>query len=356
MGTRDPFDAARRLVRDGTASAYPAAVVEVGRHDGVLWEESFGTTSRDRHAQPTTLDAVFDLASLTKVLSTTTLMMVATDESRLAEDIVAEARLPAWRGADREHVTLDDFLTHASGLAAHLPFYRDHHGRRDFEWAISRLALEYEPRTMSIYSDLGFILLGFVLEDAFGESLDRRFLRLANDRGWRDIAYRPDAEMRRRAIPTEVDRWRGRRLVGEVHDENAWALGGVAGHAGLFGTAAAVGRLARDVLAGLLGTDTFVTARTIGEYARRSHVSRSTRARGWDTMVTTSSCGTKMSHRAIGHTGFTGTSLWIDPVADMYAVLLTNRVCPTRNNNELVRLRPAFHDAVVGAVGVVSGA
>jgi CubicO group peptidase (beta-lactamase class C family) len=133
-----------------------------------------------------------------------------------------------------------------------------------------------------------------------------------------------------------------------VHDENAWALGGVAGHAGMFGTAHAVGAFAREVLNGLGGQTTFAKPETFARFARKSTVPGSSRALGWDTMLPTSSCGTRMSPRAIGHTGFTGTSLWIDPDLDLYVVFLTNRVHPARDNNAIQPVRRALHDAIVG--------
>jgi CubicO group peptidase (beta-lactamase class C family) len=153
-----------------------------------------------------------------------------------------------------------------------------------------------------------------------------------------------------RTAPTEYDTWRGRLLVGEVHDENAAALGGVAGHAGLFGTAPAVGIFARRVLRGLRrlpANDPFAEPDLLARFVRRTDVPGSSRALGWDTMLPTSSCGHEMSARAIGHTGFTGTSLWIDPDWDVYVVLLTNRVHPTRENHKIQALRPALHDAIM---------
>ena len=148
--------------------------------------------------------------------------------------------------------------------------------------------------------------------------------------------------------PTENDPWRGRLLVGEVHDENAWALGGVAGHAGLFGTAAAVGSCARHMMQILGGRTGVVTRSTVDTFiARRTGIPGSSRALGWDTMLPTSSCGTRLSPRAFGHTGFTGTSLWIDPELDVYVALLTNRVHPTRANEAINLVRPALHDAVI---------
>jgi CubicO group peptidase (beta-lactamase class C family) len=168
--------------------------------------------------------------------------------------------------------------------------------------------------------------------------------------------FRIDAEDRARCAPTELDLWRGRLLQGEVHDENCWVLGGVAGHAGLFGTAAAVGAFARAVLRTIGGAtgpalppelDLQVKPETLARFVQKSMVPGSSRALAWDTMLPTSSCGTRLSPRAIGHTGFTGTSLWIDPAQDLYIVLLTNRVHPARDNNQIQPVRRALHDAIV---------
>jgi len=322
------------------AHAFPAATIEVGRRERALWRGAFGRLTYADDAPIVTEATVFDLASLTKVIATTTLAMRAIDAGRLAlDDLVAE-RLSDWRGADREAVTIADLLEHASGLTAYLPFFRDHHGRVEFQRAICTLPLEYTPRTQSIYSDLGFILLGFMLEDA-GFPLSGFRLNAG------DPVFNPPREWRERTAPTELDLWRGRLLQGEVHDENTWALGGLAGHAGLFGTAGGVGVFARMVLDGLNGGSTLARPETLGRFVRKSAVPGSSRALGWDTMLTTSSCGTRLSPRAIGHTGFTGTSLWLDPELDLYVAFLTNRVHPTRENNRIQPVRRAVHDAVV---------
>jgi CubicO group peptidase (beta-lactamase class C family) len=163
-----------------------------------------------------------------------------------------------------------------------------------------------------------------------------------------EIQFAPPSLWRARIAPTEQDPWRGRLLVGEVHDENAAALGGIAGHAGLFGTAAAVGSYARHLLQVLDGRAGVIRRATLEEFVtKRADIPGSSRALGWDTMLPTSSCGTLMSARAFGHTGFTGTSLWIDPEKDVYVALLTNRVHPTRANEAIKHVRPAVHDAVV---------
>ena len=195
------------------------------------------------------------------------------------------------------------------------------------------------------------MLLGFVVEDAGAASLHAQTDGLVETLTDAPLLFNPPARLRSGIAPTEHDPWRGRRLVGEVHDENCWALGGVAGHAGLFGTAAAVGDFARAMLTSLAGTDgRLADQRVAQEFVTRAGVPGSSRALGWDTMLPTSSCGTKMSPTAFGHTGFTGTTLWIDPERRIYVVLLTNRVNPTRHNTAIQQVRPAFHDAVLTAL------
>lgn len=346
------FDAAAQVLDDAVAAGVcPAAAGEVGSRTGRLWSHAAGRLTFEDGSPPATDDTAFDLASLTKVIATTTLAMRHVDTGLTPLDLPLATALRTWSGTDRETATVRDLLAHASGLTAHLPFYRDHVGRAEFEPAICRLPLEYEPRTRSIYSDLGFILLGFILADRHPAraSLAAQFDEAAARSGWGEIRFHPPAAWRARTAPTELDPWRGRTLIGEVHDENAWALGGAAGHAGLFGTAAAVGRFARDVLAAFDGGGPLASRPTFEAFRTRTAVPGSSRALGWDTMLPTSSCGTRLSPESIGHTGFTGTSLWIDPAADRYLVLLTNRVHPTRSNEAILAVRPAFHDAVAAA-------
>ena len=358
--------AARLIERAIGDRAFPAAVLETGTSEGVVWRHAFGTLTYEEGAPATREDTIFDLASLTKVIATTTIAMRAVEDGRLALDDLVAARLPHWRGTDREDVTIADLLEHTSGLTAYLPFFHDHRGRAEFERAICTLPLEYAPRAQSIYSDLGFILLAFILEDTFARPFAEVFgavmAELTPSPG--PLLFNPPRELRARCAPTELDLWRGRLLQGEVHDENCWALSGAAGHSGLFGTAEAVGDFARQILQVLAGSDRLrqgygqsagasapaerhgLQRKTVERFVRKSTVPGSSRALGWDTMLPTSSCGTRMSPRAIGHTGFTGTSLWIDPERDLYAVLLTNRVHPSRENNQIQPVRRAVHDAL----------
>jgi CubicO group peptidase (beta-lactamase class C family) len=343
------FGRAAAIIQQGHLDrAYPAAVIEVGAQQGVLWRQAFGHLTYDPDSSTATPATMFDLASLTKVLATTTLAMRLVGSGRLALNDSIARWIPEWRGVDRAEVTVRALLSHSSGLTAWLPFYRDCTGRRDFQHAICALPLEYPPDSQSIYSDLGFMLLAFILEDAGRAPFDDQSLEVLGRPA--DLLFRPPAELRTRCAPTEIDPWRGRLLVGEVHDENCWALGASAGHAGLFGTAEAVGDFARWILCRLNGPDTIGTdAMTVREFVTRAAVPGS-RALGWDTMLPTSSCGTKMSPAAFGHTGFTGTSLWIDPQKQVYVVFLTNRVYPTRANTAIQQIRPAVHDAVMEAV------
>jgi len=344
------FSGAARVVEQAIqANAFPAAVVEVGEATRPLWRQAFGRLTFDERAPQTGDDTIFDLASLTKVLATAALVMQAIERGALGLDDRVSEHIRAWTGTDRADVTVRDLLAHSSGLPGYVPLFRQYEGRDAFERAICDTRLEYPPRSTSVYSDLGFMLLGFMLEG--GASLAARFHAMRAQMGGVDeLQFHPPALWKPRTAPTEIDAWRARLLVGEVHDENAAALGGAAGHAGLFGTAAAVGEHARhllQILDGKVGAFARATVETF--IARRADVPGSSRALGWDTMLPTSSCGRRMSPRAFGHTGFTGTSLWIDPDRGIYVVLLTNRVHPSRANEAIRHIRPAFHDAVMDA-------
>lgn len=320
---------------------FPGAVIEAGRASGPLFTLAEGTLTYDQPATPVGSNTIYDLASLTKVLSTTALMTGEVSSGRMRLNDRVRHWIDGWTGEERQTVTLRDLLEHASGLPAHRPYFKSRSGKASIEIAICEEPLDYPPRSKSIYSDPGFMLLGFAIENAASAPLDRQF------DAWRDrelgagieMAFRPGAEWLARIAPTENTEF-GEERCGEVHDENAAALGGVAAHAGLFGTAAAVGACARW----------WMRSPAFASFAEKTAVPGSSRALGWDTMLRTSSCGTQMSPRAIGHTGFTGTSLWIDPEQDLYVVILTNRVHPTREGDGIQEFRRAAHDAIVTAL------
>ncbi len=348
------FAAASHVLAEAVGRrVFPAAVAEVGSSAGATWRHAVGRLHEGEDAPPATLDTIFNLASLTKPIATTTLLLRLADRGLVSIDDRVGRWLSGWRGPDREAVTLRDLLEHAAGLTAHLPYYKDCHGRAEFEQSICATPLEYVPRTQAIYSDLGFILLGFVVADAGGRPIDAQFEDIRAELGGPELVFRPPKAWHGRTAPTGLDAWRGRVLRGEVHDRNAWALGGVAGHAGLFGTAPAVGDVARAMLRawhGGAGAPTLARPESVRALAARSHVPGSSRALGWDGMRPTSSCGTLMHSTAIGHTGYTGTSLWIDVARDVYVVLLSNRVHPHDKDQSILEVRPRFHDTVMKAL------
>lgn len=342
-----PTFAAARDVLDGACAkgAFPAFSAEVGTAEGVLWRQADGVLARGASAAASA-NTVFDLASLTKVLATASLMMRQIDRGAMTLDDPVSAHVPLWRDDGAVPATLRDLLSHCSGLPAHIALSRTCTGTDAFERAICAAGSVYPPRTTSVYSDLGFMLLGFVLGRM--TPLPTQFDALLEEMGGiADLRYLPPREWRSRTAATRDDPWRGRLLVGEVDDDNAWALGGAAGHAGVFGTASAVGAFARQLLRALAGGPGPFRRETVRTFIRRrEEIPGSSRALAWDTMLPTSSCGTRMSPRAFGHVGFTGTSLWLDPDLAVYVVLLTNRVHATPASDEIARVRPAFHDAV----------
>ena len=354
-----------------TQSGIPGAALAVGRRGKLVRLRGYGWLDHDR-ARQVTPGTLYDMASLTKVVGTTTAVMLLEQEGRLSLDDLVVRWLPGWdRGDPRKGtVTIRHLLTHSSGLAAGRPWYRERQGRAAYREALFDEPLAADPGTTMVYSDLGAITLGFIVEDVSGQTLDA-FLeeRVFAPLGMDDTVFRPGQDVLPRVAPTEVDTlWRDEHLRGRVHDENADALGGVAGHAGLFSTAfdAAVFTdmiLRRGVAppcrpAVASGspcprprTDSLRVVRPdiVSTYARRQS-DASSRGLGWDTPEGRSSAGDFFSAASFGHTGFTGTSIWIDPDQDLYVVLLTNRVNPTRANNAHIELRRAVADAVALAI------
>jgi CubicO group peptidase (beta-lactamase class C family) len=347
------FGEADRLLDDFRARrAFPGGVLAVGYRGALVHLHPFGRLTYDANAPAVTAGTLYDLASLTKVVATTTMAMILVDEGKLDLDQRVQTYLPGFQGPGKEAVTVRHLLTHSSGLDATAPLYKELSGKEAFVERIERMDLVYPPGSRSLYSDLGIILLGEILEKVAGQPLEafvreRVFAPLA----MRHTMFRPPAELRPRIAPTEVDPWRGRLVQGEVHDENAFAMGGVAPHAGLFSTAGDLARFAQMLLnGGTLDGRRIVSGETVELFTRRTEIPGSDRALGWDTKSAEGSAGTLFSPRSFGHTGFTGTSMWIDPARQLYVILLTNRVHPTRDNQLIREARPAVADAVVRAL------
>jgi CubicO group peptidase (beta-lactamase class C family) len=366
------LDAADAVVARGVAErAFPGAVLAVGKDGSLAHLRAFGRLHYGPEAEEVRPDTIYDLASLTKIVVTTTAAMILVDEERLDLAQPVSAFVPAFRGGAKDRVTVEQLLTHSSGLDWWSPLYLELKGREEYLRRIEAMDLVYEPGTKSLYSDLGVILLGEVLERVAGEPLDAFAKRRVLDPlAMKDTAYRPGTELRPRIAPTEDDPWRGRLLRGEVHDENAFALGGVAPHAGLFGTAGDLARFAQMLLyGGVFEHQRIVSRKTVERFTRRAGIAGSSRALGFDTPTSGdgarsstpgapgySSAGSLLSEGSFGHTGFTGTSLWIDPTRRLFVILLTNRVHPRRDNDAIRQVRAEVADAVVRALeGPVAG-
>jgi CubicO group peptidase (beta-lactamase class C family) len=320
--------------------------------------------------QPTT---IYDLASLTKPLATGTSVLLLTQRAKVAlEDPVQEV-LAELEGTPIGQATVRDLLAHRSGLPGWRPFYE----RLDAGGVVPELSggnqlvkqhvlkmvrdepLIYARGERSVYSDLGFMLLGFLVERLSGMPMDLwceeaifRPLR-ANPMMFSPMVGRAQLDVARSTIdaariaPTEQDEWRNRLLRGEVHDENAAAMGGVAGHAGLFGTAESVLAVSGAWLCGYHGRESMLDEELVRQFTtRQESVDRLSWALGWDTPSAPSSSGSSFSERSFGHLGYTGTSVWIDPLCELEVVLLSNRVHPSRRNEKIKTFRPYIHDLV----------
>ena len=361
--TASPWDSLARFIEQCVAGkAFPGAVIAVGRHDTLLYLHAFGHLDYE-HGKPVTTRTVYDLASLTKVVGLTTAMMQLVEAGKVGLDTPAVRYVPAFHDST---VTVRQLLTHSSGLPAWRPFWQHVHSREEMFALVDAEPLEQPPGARMAYSDLGAMVMTQIVENVTGERLDRYLLiHLFRPLGMRDTRYLPPASWRSRIAPTEMDTVYRHRLVrGEVHDENAASMGGISGHAGLFSTAPDLARFAQLMLrygrtdapthgrteAGTHGrTDarthggagaSIVDSATVAMFTAVQNPALSSRALGWDTPSKGSSAGDDLSPHAFGHTGFTGTSIWIDPTQDLFVILLTNRVHPTRDNDQILRVRP----------------
>jgi CubicO group peptidase (beta-lactamase class C family) len=340
---------------------FPGGVLLVEFKGKVIYHAAHGFTSLAPTKSPTTIFTLYDLASLTKPLATTLAVMLLVQDHSLIIDKPICQYLSHLKDTNVGQATPGHLLSHSAGLPAWRPYYlecdnsnRTNIRQRIYEH-IYREELEYQVGTRMLYSDLGFILLSELVEIVAGKSLAEFCLfRIFTPLGTRDTFFVAPTgpvcsspEKKRVYAVTEDDPLRGRVLSGEVHDENAYVLGGITGHAGLFSTAGDVLKIVQEYVAAVKGE-----GRILGHelarlcVTRQDHVSGSTRTLGWDTPSENSSSGRYFSDRSFGHLGFTGTSIWVDPAIDLIVVLLTNRVHPSRDNNKIKEFRPVLHDQI----------
>jgi serine-type D-Ala-D-Ala carboxypeptidase len=340
--------------------AFPGAAYGILLNGEVVALDAAGRFTWDPASPHVTPSTVFDLASLTKILATTALAMLLYDRRILSLDARLGDILPGFvigmaHGSGKDRVTLRSLLAHSSGLPGYARLFEQHHSPQAMLRAALTLPLDAPPDTRAEYSDIGFILFGKALEILSGKILSNFFNReIAAPLGLESATFCPALNTRNQIPPTEDDTtFRGRIIQGEVQDENCYALGGAAGHAGLFANCIDVLRFANCILSEGKAPDgkQLFQPQTIKFFAtRQTKPEGTTRALGWDTPSEPSSSGKFFSPESIGHLGYAGTSLWIDPARNLAVVLLTNRTWPDRAGNAIKEVRPAFHDAVAAGL------
>jgi CubicO group peptidase (beta-lactamase class C family) len=349
----------------------PGLVVLVAVDGQTVFHEAFGARQLVPRLLPALRETLYDVASLTKAVATSVLAMQEIGAGRLTLEAKVAELLPEFssRAGDdlaREDITVRQLLSHSSGLPAHRPFWNQAAQSPAERLAIARLAarepLIYPPGTRAVYSDLGFILLGWLLERLTGARLDVLFQdRVARPLGLAATTFvnLADTEARARLLgdrtvaATQLSVERHGLVLGEVDDLNAFAMSGIAGHAGLFSNAGDLAAIAAGLLACFRGQDGLVATEVIRQFWSPSGVPGSTWRLGWDGPAHSGSqAGERLSRASVGHLAFTGCSLWIDPVREVMVVLLSNRVHPAvPTDDRFRRFRPALHDAALSALG-----
>lgn len=339
--------------RGAVAGAEALVLVE----DQAVYHGSAGFLRKIPKEIPLKAGCWFDLASLTKVVCTTTAIMLLADRGLVRIDAPAWSYIPEFGCRGKERVTLRHLLTHTSGLVPFKPFFRDHRGKQDFYNVIAAMDLMAEPGKARVYSDLGFIMLGWVVERVSGEFLDRfASENIFQPLGMRDTFFRPPLSKRRRCAATEDCPFRKGVIQGEVHDENAWQMGGVSGHAGLFSTVEDLAIFCRMMLAeGCFGAGRLLSRDAFRQMLSPQHMpDGNLQALGWWFKRREGEATVFLpSDHSFGHTGFTGTSIWIDPVQKAAVILLANAIHPHRETADAASLRKQFHQVVSGWLQLV---
>lgn len=335
-------------------SAFPGGQLLVAKDGAIVYNRTFGKLDYTPPGQLVNRQTMYDIASLTKVVVTTTAVVKLYEEGKLKLDDPVVRYIPEFRNRGKEKITVRHLLLHNSGLPAFKTLYQTTSTAKAVLDSVYNSELIYTPGDSTVYSDFGFIVLGKIVEKITGMMLDQYAAQtFFQPLGMTRTMFNPPESLWNNIAPTEIDTvWRRGLVRGVVHDERAALLGGVAGHAGLFSTASDLAIFTQMMLnAGYYGGRNYLRPESYRLVALR-HDSNSTRTIGWDTKAPTgySSAGTLFSSMAFGHTGFTGTSIWVDPQRNLFVIFLTNRVHPTRQNAKILNVRPAIHDAVIGAL------
>ena len=353
----EQFRRAFDVLRSGIDQrAFPGAAVAIAHQGKLIAHKGLGHFTYDATSPVVKAETVYDLASVTKAVATTTACMVLYDRGLFNLDQPLIDVLPEFAGSNQEkkdsrrQVALRMLLAHSSGLPAYIKLFQTAHSKDDLLRQALQVPLTAAPGTRAEYSDIGFILLGEALQKLAEEPLDKFCqCEIFSKLNLAQTTFTPPQDQKLLIPPTEDDRtYRHRLIQGEVNDENASVLGGVAGHAGCFSTAFDVSAFAQCMLQ---SGSPLVKKETLEIFTRRQDLPAGTsRALGWDTPTQPSQSGRYFSSRSYGHLGYTGTSLWIDPDRQLSVTLLTNRTWPDRGSQSIKQVRPAFHDAVIEAL------
>ena len=349
----DRFHNAFNIIKEAMVKhAFPACSLAVTYHGELIAHRAYGRFTYDSSSLAASTATIFDLASLTKVVATSAMAMILYERGVLDLEAPVTAVVPEFASgaARRGEVTLRMLLAHSSGLPAYEKLFLRCKTREELLYAAFTTELSHDPGTHAEYSDIGFIILGIGLERLADEPLDTFCQReVFGPLAMSQTTFKPAAALRERIPPTADDKtFRHRIIQGEVQDENAGVLGGVAGHAGLFSTSEDLARFAHAML---IGGSPILRPDTVALFSRReSQPTGTSRALGWDTPSSPSQSGRYFSARSFGHLGYTGTSLWIDPERQLSITLLTNRTWPDCQNQAVKQVRPAFYDAVIEAL------
>jgi len=332
---------------------FPGGVLLVGHKEKIIYKNSFGKQTYDKNAERTTVDAIFDLASLTKVISTTSAVMLLVDQNKINLDDKVIKYLPEFDNNGKDSISIKNLLLHNSGLIAFRKYHEMYSTKTEVISSIMNEKLEYQIGSKTVYSDLSMIVLQLIIEKVTGKSLDIFIKENLFDKiGMMNTFYRPDKKYMHKIIPTEFDNyWRNRLLRGEVHDETASLLEGVSGNAGLFSNAEDIAKFAQLLIQkGVYNNQKIFNPNTVKLFTKR-YSDNSSRALGWGTNYKhESSAGALFPEESFGHTGYTGTSIWIDNSNQLFAILLTNRVHPTRDNLKIIDFREIIHTEIYNSV------
>lgn len=380
-GLRQAFAKVTELLQQGAADGvYPGADLLVGRGGDVVYRAQVGQKwAKPPEDMPNqmTRDTVFDLAGLSSVVITTTLLMKFVELGKLRLEDRFSRFVQGFGVAGKSAITIEHLLSHASGMPAWIPFYEElvransadrigiltSRGARDYIYnSLNRVQVKFNPGSKQLYSDLGFILLGEIIESLTGVGLDKAAHKyILQPIGMKSSSFIELAMIKRRGIhpvkdriaPTEECPWRRRVLCGEVHDDNAWAMGGIAGHSGLFSTASDLHLFATEILKAFRGQSEFLRRDTVMRFfaGPQSFEADGGYRLGWESPNRENNMSeSKLSELAVGHCGFTGCSLWLEPTLGVDIILLTNRIHPSRSNKQIRNFRPQLHDAILNAL------